>query len=91
MASLHTRLEHRFARRRMSDYVDGDRSAAQRRRLERHADLCPECGPLRRALMWLVVELRELRRPPDRSIVPDVVDHLRAAEAEGRRMGGGLS
>jgi anti-sigma factor RsiW len=89
MASLRTMLDHRFAQRRMSDYVDGDLPAAQRRRLERHADLCPDCGPLRRALMWLVVELPGLRRPPDRSIVPDVIDRLRAAQRDGNPVGGG--
>ncbi len=91
MASFRTRLDHRFAQRRMSDYVDGDLSPAQRMRLERHADLCSKCGPLRRALMWLVAELRELRRPPDRSIVPDVIDRLRGVEAAGKRVGGGRS
>jgi anti-sigma factor RsiW len=89
MASLRTRLDHRFAQRRMSDFLDGDLSPAQRRRLERHGDLCPECGPLRRALVWLVVELRELRRPPDRSIVPDVIERVRAAEADGSPAGRG--
>lgn len=83
MASLRTRLDHRFAQRRISDYVDGDLSTAQRRRLERHADLCPECGPLRRAFIWLVLELRELRHSAERSIVPDVIECLRRAKADG--------
>ena len=82
MASLRMTLEHRWSQRRMSDYVDGDMSARERERLERHADLCPECGPLRRALFWLMVELRELRRPPDHSIAPRVIEHLRAAERD---------
>lgn len=82
MATLRTRLDHRFAQRRMSDYVDGNLSIPQRRRLRRHADLCPECGPLRRAFIWLVAELRDLCRPPERSIVPDVIERLRAAETD---------
>jgi hypothetical protein len=76
------RLEHRWSRRRMSDYIDGDMSFSERERLEHHADLCPECGPLRRALVGLMIELRELRRRPERSIAPQVIEHLRAAEPE---------
>jgi hypothetical protein len=66
----------------MSDYVDGDMSFLDRERLERHADLCPECGPLRRALFWLTVELREPRWPPERSIAEQVIERLRAAEPD---------
>ncbi len=87
--TLRTRLDHRFAQRRMSDYVDGDLSPAQRRRLERHADLCPECGPLRRALFGLTIELRELRRRPERSLAAQVIEHIRAAEPEHAETGTG--
>lgn len=85
MASLRMRLEHRWSQRRMSDYIDGDMSPRERARLERHADLCPECGPLRRALSRLVVELRGLRRRPERSIAPDVIARLRATERQHAR------
>jgi anti-sigma factor RsiW len=76
------RLEHRWSQRRMSEYVDGDMPPRERERLERHADLCPECGPLRRALFWLTIELRELRRQPERSIAPQVIEHIRAADPD---------
>jgi transposase len=66
----------------MAEYVDGDMSSRARERLERHADRCPECGPLRRALLWLTIELRDLRRPPERSIAPRVIEHLRAADPD---------
>lgn len=72
-------LEHRWSQRRMSDYVDGEMSPRQQRRLERHAAVCPECGPLRRALRWLVIELQELRWRPSSSVAPAVVARLRAA------------
>jgi anti-sigma factor RsiW len=78
MASRRMRLEHRWSQRRMSRYVDDDMSPRERARLERHADLCPECGPLRRAMLWLVSELRELRVRPERSIAPEVIERLRA-------------
>jgi anti-sigma factor RsiW len=72
-------FDHRFAQRRMSDYVDGDLSPRKLRRIERHSDACPECGPLRRALTRLVRELRELRtRTADRdSVAPTVVEPIR--------------
>ena len=80
MASLRDKLEHHFTQRRISDYVDGMISEAQRGRIERHADLCPECGPLRRALLRLTAALRELRRPLGRSIAPKVIQRLRDSE-----------
>lgn len=73
------RLDHRFAQRHMSDFVDGALSARRRRRVERHADVCRECGPLRRALVRLVAELRMLRDPSagQPSVAPLVVARIR--------------
>ena len=70
---IRERLEHRWAARRMNAYVDGDLDARERRRLERHADVCPECGPMRRTLVRLTRELRQLGRPPERSVAPGVI------------------
>ena len=87
MASFRDHVEHRFAQRRMSAYVDDDLSARQRQRVERHADLCPECGPLRRALLRLTAALRDLRRPPDRSVAGSVIRRLGESEPEGAPFG----
>lgn len=57
-----------------SAYVDGDLSAGERRRLERHAELCPDCGPMRRTLMRLTRELRHLRAKPEESVAPAVIE-----------------
>ena len=73
----------------MSDYVDDELSARQRRRIERHADLCPECGPLRRALLRLRAGLRDLRRPSDPSIAPRVIRRLRESARDCAPSGGG--
>jgi anti-sigma factor RsiW len=71
--------DHRWSQRRMSDYIDGRLSPRQERRLEAHARLCPECGPLRRALTVLVRELRELGRPhPSRSVAGGVIGRIRS-------------
>lgn len=81
------RFDHRFAQRRMSDFIDGGLSGRQRRRIERHADACPECGPLRRALVRLVGELRKLGSPvaSDRSIAPLVIERVRGCRDLARR------
>lgn len=88
MASFWDRIEHRFTQRRISEYVDDELSHRQRRRIERHADLCPECGPLRRALLRLTAALRDLRSPPDSSIAPNVIRRLRDIDGDGARSGG---
>jgi anti-sigma factor RsiW len=77
--SLRDKREHRWSQRRMSDYIDGKLSSRARRRLEAHARLCPECGPLRRSLTVLVWELRELGRaaPPARAVAARVIERLR--------------
>lgn len=84
---LRERLDHRFAQRHMSDFVDGALSGRLRRRIDRHADACPECGPLRGALVRLVGELRRLRTSvtADRSIAPLVVARIRGCGDAARR------
>lgn len=89
MASLRERLEHRWASRRMSAYVDDELGLRERRRLERHAELCPECGPMRQTLLWLKRELRGLRQAPERSVAPAVIDRWIASERERAASGGG--
>lgn len=83
MASLRDHIEHRFTQRRMSEYVDDELPARQRRRIDRHADLCPECGPLRRALLRLTAALRDLRSPAEPSIAPTVIRRLRETDRDG--------
>lgn len=51
-------------------------------RIERHADLCPECGPLRRTLVRMTAALRELRRHSTPSIAPKVIRRLRESDRE---------
>jgi anti-sigma factor RsiW len=76
---MRDKRDHRWTQRRMSDYIDGDLSPHQQRRLEAHTRLCPECGPLRRTLTVLVWELRELgRRRPGRSVAPGVIQRIRS-------------
>lgn len=79
--------QHRWARTRLSAYVDGELTARQRRRLERHADACAECGPALRSLIRVIHALRTLPRPPAPSVADRVIARLRcdAREHEVRR------
>jgi anti-sigma factor RsiW len=51
------RRDHRWARRRMSDYLDGELALAGRARMEHHVGECAACrrllGELRRTLHGL--------------------------------------
>jgi len=90
MASLRERLEHRWSARHMSAYVDGDLNAKERHRLERHAALCPECGPMRRTLMRLTRELRHLRAGPGESVAPGVIERwIESVRERASSLGGG--
>jgi len=76
---LRDKRDHGWSQRHMSDYIDGDLSPRQQRRLEAHTRLCPGCGPLRRALTVLVWELRDLgRQPPSRSVSAGIIERIRS-------------
>jgi len=79
--------QHRWARTRLPAYVDGELTARQRRRLERHADACPECGPALRSLIRVIHALRALPRPPAPTVADRAIARLRreAGEREARR------
>ena len=71
-------LEHRWSKPHMHYYLDDELSERERRRLLRHADLCPECGPMLRSLVLLLFELRELGRPePPDKVAPAVIERIR--------------
>jgi anti-sigma factor RsiW len=83
--NLRQRLDHRWSRRHLSEFIDGELSARDRRRLEAHASVCPECGRMRRTLAVLVHELRRLAaRRSNGSVAPAVVERIRR-EDERRR------
>jgi anti-sigma factor RsiW len=59
-ALLHTvrfRLDHWWAPRHMSGYLDGDMAASGERRLERHLKQCEECNRLLAGLRRMVETL----------------------------------
>jgi anti-sigma factor RsiW len=46
--------DHDWTQRHLSHYVEGDLAARARRRLERHAAECPDCGRAIRAMKALL-------------------------------------
>lgn len=78
---LRAKWDHRWSQRRLSGYVDDELRPVERRRLERHADVCPECGPLLRALAGTVFRLRQLRLREVSPVAAKVIERLRVEEA----------
>lgn len=76
--------DHFWARRHMSEYLDGDLDPAGRRRIERHVHLCPKCTALLQALRRMTGALGALGRLPRRSVAPAVLSGVKERlEAEG--------
>jgi anti-sigma factor RsiW len=65
------RRDHRWAPRRMSDYLDGELAAGTRARFERHLGECHEC---RRLLAGLRRTLELLHRSSARTGAVDAVE-----------------
>lgn len=69
------------ARRRVSDYLDGELPAKERALVERHLESCPTCPPLYASLVGVRDRLGGLR-DPDTVIPPGLVEriHLRLGD-----------
>jgi len=88
--------DHHFAQRAMPDALDGTLTPRERARFAQHVDECPECGPMLRSLIRLRVALRSIATDapepdgctPDGSVVPAVLEHLRAHPSERRPTAG---
>jgi hypothetical protein len=75
------RDDHAWSQEHLSHYVEGDMSWRGRRRLELHAEECPDCSLGIRALRAL---LRLLNRPSERAATPapsGIFDRVRADAA----------
>ena len=72
------RLDHRWAPRRMSDYLDGELASTGRTRMDRHVGECEEC---RRVLAGLRAMLEQIHRLPGRGGQIDAVQIATAVRA----------
>ncbi len=73
---LRFRLDHRWAPRQMSAYLDSELPARAQARLDRHAAECPECRHVLGGLLRMVAMLNRLPdgQPDD---VPDIAAAVR--------------
>lgn len=72
--------DHRFTIANASAFVDGELDPDARRRVHAHTNTCPKCRELLASLRQTLVGLGRLRRPPLETVVPDVLETLRAAD-----------
>jgi len=77
-------LDHRFTVAHASRYLDGELSGPERRRVHRHASVCPRCRALLASLTRLLAVLPSLRGGPQPLRVADGVLERLDAEPGGR-------
>ncbi len=70
-------LDHRFTRRHVSEYLDGELAEGDRGRVARHAALCPQCAHLIASLRATIAALAALPAAPDATIAERVIQRLR--------------
>jgi anti-sigma factor RsiW len=80
--------DHRWAQRHLSDYVDGELSSRGRRRLDRHALGCADCGDGIRAMRALVYAVHGLGRAAGVRAPDTIFDRVRLAGAAGQGAAG---
>jgi anti-sigma factor RsiW len=71
------RLDHRWAPRHMSRFLDGELVRSERARMERHARDCPECRRLLGSLGRMVAALRALPAGDGSSRAPQIAAAVR--------------
>lgn len=69
--------QHRWTQQRLSAYLDGELSDGERRRVEHHTDVCPECRRVLATLRRTLRELMGLHDEPLPSVADGVVERLR--------------
>jgi len=69
--------QHRWTHARLSSYLDDELSARERRRVERHTGICPECQRVLATLRRTLRELMGLSDEPRPSVADGVIDRLR--------------
>ena len=76
--------DHQWSQRHLSHYVEGDLNHRARRRLDRHARDCADCGRGLRALRALVDAVRRLDGPAGGRAPATIFDRVRLAPAGGQ-------
>ena len=74
---LRQMVEHRFTKAHASEYLDGELPQAERKRVERHASVCPKCRALLASLRRMIETLPGLAAQPRPSVADGVLERLR--------------
>lgn len=82
MRFLRRGAPHDWSQQHLSHYVEGDLNWLSRRRLEFHAEHCPECGPGIRALRSLVRLMHGAADRPSEPAPASIFDRVRADAAQ---------
>jgi anti-sigma factor RsiW len=69
--------EHEWTHARLSDYLDGDLSDAERRRVEEHIGMCPQCRKVLATLRRTLKDLTGLGRDAPPGLADRVIGRLR--------------
>ena len=75
--------DHQWSQRHLSHYVEGDLSSRARRRLDRHARGCADCGRGLRAMRALVHAVHGLDALAGVRAPATIFDRVRSAGAGG--------
>lgn len=78
-------LDHRWTPGHVSPYLDSELSPAERARVERHIDECPECRELLRELRRLIVSLGTLSDDTGAPVAASIVAAVRSRMDEAPR------
>lgn len=73
--------EHRWTHAHLSEYLDGELCEDQRRRLESHTSICPQCTRVLATLRHTLERLRMLSADPPAGLADGVVERLRGEMA----------
>lgn len=84
--------DHQWSQEHLSHYVEGDLRAGARRRLERHAEDCVDCGPGIRAMRALLRLIPAFAASEPIRAQADIFDRVRsgAVQDQGGVPGGGI-
>jgi anti-sigma factor RsiW len=69
--------EHNWSHAHFSDYLDEELSPEERRRLEEHVSVCPQCRRVLATLRRTVESLMGLGEEPRRGVADGVIQRLR--------------
>jgi anti-sigma factor RsiW len=68
--------EHEWSHARLSEYIDEELSSDERRRLEEHVSMCPQCRRVLATLRRTVEGLMGLRDDPRPGVADGVIERL---------------